>query len=147
MKDMTKTSIEKLYGLRTRLILLTTIGFAGWWGMNILHDLTTSISLKVGSAMFGLLASVLWIVNLVKIVRLGREVKNDNRLRNALSDEFFVHARAKAFEIGFWALLVTNGIFLALSIYFSIPALLMCKVVLYVGVLSVLITTLIYNKN
>jgi hypothetical protein len=142
-----KTSIEKLDKLRTRLILLTTMGFTGWWGMNILHDLTTSASFKIASALFGVVASVLWIINIVKVVRLGREVKNDERLRNALNDEFFVHTRAKAFEIGFWTLLITNGIFLILSIYFSIPALLMCKIVLYVGVLSVLIATLVYNKN
>jgi hypothetical protein len=142
-----KMTIEKLDRLRTRLLLLTTIGFAIWWGMNILQDLTTSVPLKIASTLLGLFASALWIINLIKIVRLGRELKNDSRLTNALSDEFFLHNRAKAFEAGFWTLLITNGIFLALSIYFSIPALLICKVTLYTGVLSVLIASFVYNKN
>jgi hypothetical protein len=96
----------------------------------------------------GLTAWILWSIALIKMLRLGREIKKDSFLKNALNDELFQHYRSKAFIIGFWAFLLTIGIFLSISTFYEIPALIVCKITLYVGVLSTLISAAIfYNRG
>lgn len=144
--DNRNFNIEKFDSLRSRLLIWTTIGFAVWYGMNILMDLTTLASARFFATFLGLAASVVWMTTLIKLLRLARAIQKEPNLRHALNDELFLHNKVKAFETGYWCVLLTVVTAMAVSIYITIPALLVCKIILYVAVLSFLSAAILYNR-
>lgn len=143
---MENLDIERFDSLRTRLLIWTTVGFAIWYGMNILTDLTTMAAARFFVTLLGLIASVVWMTTLIKLLRLAKTIQKAPNLRHALNDELFLHNKGKAFETGYWCVLITVVIALAVSIYITIPALLVCKIILYVAVLSFLSAAIFYNR-
>jgi hypothetical protein len=138
--------IETLDRRRSHFLKLTTIAFALWYGLNIVAGLVKNPSLEVAVTIVGLASGIFWIVSLIKLVRLGKEIHKDSDARKALNDEFFIYNRHKSYAAGFWALIFAAIIFSALTLYIEIPALIVSKVMIYVGVMSALVATLYYNK-
>jgi hypothetical protein len=138
---------ERLEKLRFFLLKLTTIAFAVWYGMNIVAGVVGDQFLGTIANLVGLLSGIFWIVTIFRLVRLGKEIRKDHHAWKALNDEFFLHNRDKAYAAGFWALMISVIFFTGLTIYVDLPALLVSKIILYVGVLSALIATFFYNKD
>jgi hypothetical protein len=142
---METSKIEKLDNERYRLLKWLTVGWATWFGANILKDLINGelIMLEIFIWFVGF---VVFIINLQKYIRLASKVKN-SRLRNALNNEMHQIYKYKSVYVGFNVVLATVILFFILSLFQQIPAKSVCEITLYVGVLSSLIAGLIYNRD
>tara|TARA_R110000868_G_scaffold410693_4_gene699815 strand:- start:51213 stop:51647 length:435 start_codon:yes stop_codon:yes gene_type:complete len=144
---METTLIEKLDASRYKMILWFTIGWGGWFGAFIAKDLITNTFTIGVLSIFGFVGWALWFVNLLRLIKLGNLIKSDNHLKKALTDELLIHNRDKSIATGFWTFLILTVLFLGLSTFTDISALLVCEAMLFIGVLSTLISSLIYYKQ
>ena len=139
--------IEKLDKSRYNLIKWFTIGWTIWFGGFILKDLINNKLIQVLIILTGLFAAIIFSVSLIRFRKFGKLVNSDVGLKNALNDELMIHNRNKSFAVGYWALIILVAIFLILSKFTNISALIVCKLTLYIGVISTLVSSLIYNKG
>lgn len=139
--------IEKLDKSRYNLIKWFTIGWAIWYGGFILKDLISNKLIQVLIILTGLFGAIMWAKNLILLMKLGKIVNSDSNLKNALNDELMIHNRNKSFVIGFWTFTILIGFFLVLSSFTNISALIVCEITLYIGILSALVSSLIYNRD
>ncbi len=144
---METSVIEKLDKSRYSLLKWFTVGWVIWFGGFILKDLINNKLIFILIILIGLFGWIIFSVNLIRFRKLGKIVNSDGNLKNALNDELITHNRNKSFSIGYWTYTVLTGIFLVLSVFTDISALVVCKITLYVGTLSILVSSLIYNKN
>jgi len=143
-----KTSlIEQLNNSRYNLIKWLTIGWSIWVGTYVAKDLIEYQLILTALVWIGLFGWVVFIINLVKYLKLKREVKTDSLLREALNDELIQLNRYKSFFLGFWVTISIIAIFFSISLFENISSLVVCRITIYVGVISVLIAWLIYNKD
>jgi hypothetical protein len=78
---------------------------------------------------------------------LGKKVKVDSRLKEALNNELHQLYQYKSIFWGFWTVIVIISIFFGISIFYKVSALIVCEITLYFGILSSLIAGLIYNRD
>jgi len=143
---MKASLIEKLDKSRYNLIKWFTLGWSIWFGGFILNGLISNRLLHILIVLLGLIGGVVYAINLFRLLKISKIVNGNIDLRNALNDELIMHNRLKSFRVGYWTLIVLISIFFGLSIYTSIPALVVCEITLFFGVLSGLISFLIYNR-
>lgn len=146
LKDMESSMIEKLDKSRYSLIKWFTLGWVIWFGGFILKDLINNKLLLGLIILFGLIGWIIFAISLFRYIKLGKIVNSDKDLKSALTDELTIHNRNKSFIVGYWSLIILTGIFLGLSIFTNITALIVCEITLYLGVLSGLVSSLIYNR-
>lgn len=139
--------IEKLDKSRYELLKWFTVGWGMWYGGFILKDLISSKLILGLILLVGLVGGVIFAVNLIRFRRFAKIVNSDSDLKNALNDELMLHNRNKSYTVGYWVLIIVTGIFMLTSIYTDISALIVCEVILYIGILSVLVSSLRYNKD
>jgi hypothetical protein len=144
---METSRIEQLDQLRYRLLKWSTISWAIWYGTFILKDVIHNHVIMAIVVLIGLPAWLIWTVNLLKILKLGRELRLDRKLNEALNDELHQLNMHKSYQIGYWVVLSTTTVFLCIAEFFEIKALLVTELTLYFGVLSFLIAGLIYNRD
>ena len=147
MNNMETSLIEQLNFSRYNLIKWLTIGWSIWVGTYIAKDLIEYQLILTSLVWIGLFGWVVFIINLLKYMKLKREVKTDSLLREALNDELIQLNRYKSFFLGFWVTISIVAFFFGISLFFNVSALMVCRITIYVGVLSVLITWLIYNND
>lgn len=140
------STIEKADKSRYNIIKWFTIAWALWFGSFILLNFITSKILFFITSATGVLAWGIFVFSLLKLLRLNSLIKKDKGIRNALSDELNLHNRNKIFVAGFWSFVVLVSVFLILSVFINIPALIVCELVLYIAVLVSLLSFLILNK-
>jgi len=145
---METSMIERLDNSRYKLLKWLTVGWAVWFGAYILKDLINSefIMLEILNGFVGLIGFVIFIINLQKYIRFGSKVKN-SRLNGALNNEMHLIYKYKSAYIGVKVLLATIMLFFVVSLFYPISAKLVCELTLYSGVLSILISGLIYNRD
>jgi len=144
---MEATLIEELDNSRFSLIKWSTLGWGLWFGGYILKDFISNNIVFGLILLFGLFGWVLWTINLIKFLKLGKIVNSDIKLQEALNNELHQLYRYKSVFWGFWIMIVTICIFLLLSIFYNLPALIVCEITLYLGILSVFFAALIYNRG
>jgi len=144
---MESSLIEKLDKSRYNLIKWLTIGWAIWFGGFILKELISSQIIFGLVILIGLIGWILFSVNLFNFLRVGKKVNADNRLKEALNNEMYELYKYKSFYWGFWTTIASTAIFIGISAFYILPALFVCEVTLFLGVLSTLIAGLIYNKG
>ena len=144
---METSLIEKYDKLRYNLILWFTIGWAIWFGSFILKDVIDNKIILSTILVIGFLGSIVYAVNLIRINRLSKIINADIKLKSALNDELIISNRKKSFVLGYSVLMLLIGVFYGLSLFFNIKALLICQILVYVGVLSALVSSLIYNRS
>ncbi|MEE9371677.1 MAG: hypothetical protein V3V00_01350 [Saprospiraceae bacterium] len=144
---METSMIEKLDKSRYELLKWFTVGWGMWYGGFILKDLISSKLILGLILLVGLVGGVIFAVNLIRFRRFAKIVNSDSDLKNALNDELMLHNRNKSYTVGYWVLIIVTGIFMLTSIYTDISALIVCEVILYIGILSVLVSSLRYNKD
>jgi hypothetical protein len=143
---METSLIEKLDKSRYNLIKWFTLGWSIWFGGFILNGLISNKLLHILIVLLGLIGGVVYAINLFRLLKISKIVNGNIDLKNALNDELIMHNRLKSFRVGYWTLIVLISFFFVLSIYTSIPALVVCEITLFFGVLSGLISFLIYNR-
>lgn len=144
---METSSIEQLYQLRYKLLKWFTIGWAVWFGTFILKDVINNSMIRGSVATLGLIGSVIWIINLLKLQKLGRTLRLDNKLHEALNDELYQFNMHKSILIGYFVVITTTAFLYGISQFLLISGVLAMSIILYFGVLSVLIAGLIYNRD
>jgi len=144
---METSLIEQLDKSRYNLYKWVTIGWAMWYGARIAKDLIDSkliIGIMVG---IGAIGWTLWIVNLIRFLKLGKKINSDSKLKEALNNELHHLYQLKSRSCALITVLVTIGIFLVISSFMKVSGLIVCEVTLYTGVLAGSIAALIYNKE
>ncbi len=144
---METSLIEKLEKTRYNLLKWLTIGWGIWFGTFILKNLLQNQLILQFATWIGLLGWVIFSINLVKYFKLKRELKWDKKLERALNDELHQLNMFQSFFIGYCIIILVTGILFVLSLYITLPAVLVTEIILYIGVLSVLISGLIYNRD
>ena len=144
---METSIIEQYDKKRFNLIKWLTLGWALWFGAYIIKDLINSKTIFGIILLLGLPGWLLFVVSLIRYLKIGKAIKSDIRLKNALNNELHRLYIYKSVYIGFWSLIVTIIIFFGISLFYKISALIVCEVTLYIGILASLISALIYNKN
>ncbi len=143
---METSLVEKFDKSRYNLIKWFTIGWIIWFGGLILKDLISNKLILGLIILIGLFGWIIFSVNLIRLRKLGKIINSDSDLKNALNDELTIHNKSKSFIVGYWSLIILLGLFLGLSIFTNISALIVCEITLYLGVLSGLVSSLIYNR-
>jgi len=146
---MENSLIEQFDKARYNMRKWFTVGWAIWFGSNILQDYLLVINriIFVFVVFAGLIGSIFFSIYLIKFVKLNGKINANSKLKEALNNEMIRYYTYKSFFIGFWTFTVTIGCFLEISLFYSISALLVCKITLYLGVLSASVANLIYNRN
>jgi hypothetical protein len=144
---METSIIERLEKTRYNLLKWVTIGWAIWFGTFILKDSVQNHTIIGAASAFGALGWIIFIINLIKFLKLKRELGWDKKVEKALNDELHQLNMHKSFQIGFGVVIWTTAVFLGFAVFSEIKALLVTEITLYVGVLSVLISGLIYNRD
>jgi hypothetical protein len=143
---MDTTIIDKLDRARYNLLKWFAVGWAIWYGTFIIKDNVqpgVAIAL-VGAGLFGW---IIWVMNMIRFYRLGKIVKSDEVLKEALNDELYRHNTAKSFQTGYSVTIFTIVVFIVITGFVAIPAMMAFQITLYIGVLSALIASLFYNRN
>lgn len=144
---METSLIEKLDKSRYNLIKWFTISWAIGFGGFISKDLISNKLILGLIILIGLLGWIIFSVSLIRLRKLGRIVNSDIDLKNALNDELMLHNRNKSFTVGYWTFSILIFIFFALSTFLDISALVVCEISLYLGTLSTLVSSLIFNRD
>jgi hypothetical protein len=144
---METSIIEKLEKSRYNLLTWTTIGWGIWYGTFILKDLIDNSTIIQIAFWVGLFGWIIFIINLIKVLKLQRELKWDPKAREALNDELHQLNLHKSYQFGFWMVLWVTVVFVALTPFVQISSQLVTKIILYFAVLSFLIAGLIYNRD
>ena len=144
---METSLIERLDKLRYNLLKWCTIGWGIWFGTFILKDLINSPAIIGGATWIGLLGWLIFIINLVKFLKLRRELRWDTKVKEALDDELQQLNWFKSSEIGYSSVIAVTALLFSLSQFISISANLVTEIILYFGVLSGLIASLFYNRD
>ncbi len=144
---METSMIEKLDKSRYNLLKWFTIGWTIWFGGFILKDLISNKLILGLIIILGLFGWIIFSVNLIRFREIRKIINLDRDLKNALNDELMIHNRNKSFSIGYWTYSILIGLFFVLSIFTDISALLVCEITLYIGTISILVSSLIYNRD
>ena len=144
---MQNSSIDYLDRARYKMVKWFTIGWAIWFGTFILKDYLSEKWFVFSVILIGLIAWVMFVVQHLRIMKLGKIFKTNPRIKDALNDELMQHNRNKAAMVSYKVIMIFITIFLLFSLYTEVTALLVSEILLYVGVLSPLITSLVLNKR
>lgn len=144
---MEPSLIEQLDKSRYNLLKWTTIGWAIWFATIIGNNIEKGHILITIAYWVGLLGSTIFVINLVKFLKLKRELKWNAKLNEALNNELHVFNLHKSFQVGYWTVIIITGMLMVIAIFTNLSGLLVSELILYFGVLSVLISGLYYNRD
>jgi len=140
--------IEKADKERYLVIQLVTIGWAIWFGSQIIQDLVSNIAVELIVVFIGFLGFILFLVGLIKQFKLKRKINSSRILKEALANnEMYRLYILKSTLVGFWTAIITTVCLLVTSTFYDISASLACKIILFFCCLSYFIATLVYNKD
>jgi len=144
---MGTSPIEYLDKSRYNLLKWTTIGWAIWFATIISYNFIKGHIIVSIAYWMGLLGSAIFVINLIRFLKLKRFLLWNNRLKEALENEFHLLNLHKSYQIGYWVVIGITVLFLFISSFTTVSALLVTELTLYFGVLAVLVSGLIYNRD
>jgi hypothetical protein len=144
---METSLIEQYDKSRYSLMKWLTIGWAVWYGTFISKNLINNRIILVILFIAGSIGWILFAVNLIRTLRLGKKINADSTLKEALNNEMHQLYMYKSFFFGFWIVLATTCIFIVIASFHQISALIVCEVTLFFGVLSFFVAWLVFNKE
>lgn len=146
----TQLLAEALDSKRYMWLKWNLIGFVLWQGVRLGKEYVPS---ELNRTAFGLviilvmlLGMVIWIVTLVRIIRLSKYLKTSPQLQAILNDELHILHKSKALAMGFWSLLFTQIAMQVVAIYYPFSALLGAQLSAFIGVAVVSISMLWYYR-
>lgn len=144
---METSLIEQLDKSRYSLIKWLSLGWIVWYGTFIAKGLINS-KLLIGSILIvGLIGWIFFTINLIRFIRLGKKINANTKLKEALSNEMHQFYAYKSIFWGFWTIIATICVFIVITIFHEISALIVCELTLFVGISSSLIANLVYNRG
>ena len=144
---METSTIEQLDKSRYKLLKWTTIGWSIWFGAYILKGFIKEPVIINLALAFGLFGWIIFSISLIQFFKLKRELRWNKQMQHALEDELHLFNLHKSYQIGYSVVICMTVLFFGLSLYSSISATIVTELILYFGVLSVLISGLIYNRE
>jgi hypothetical protein len=144
---METSLIEEVDKSRYSMIKWCTLGWIVWYGTFIINDLINNKFVVVLLLVIGLVGWVFFMINLVRLIKLGKKINLNSELKEALSNEMHQFYVLKSMTWGFWATMATVCIFIIISLFYKLSALIVCEFILFVGVSTILIANLVYNKE
>jgi hypothetical protein len=144
---MEPSMIEKLDNARSNFLKWATVGYALWFGTYIIPDLLKFPEVQPVLSWVRLLGWLILIISGIRALKLKRELNWDKKIKGALEGELHQYHLLKSFQIGFFVVFGVTSIFFLLSLFSAIPALLVTKVILYLGVLAILVSKIVYNRG
>jgi hypothetical protein len=144
---METSMIEKLDSARSSFLKWATVGYTIWFGTYIVADPFFLPEIPSVIQWIRILGWLILLVSGLRAMKLKRELRLDKKMRGALEGELHQYNLRKSFQMGFFVVMGVTAVFLMLSLFYAIPALLVTKVILYFGGLAVLISKMFYNRD
>lgn len=144
---METSLIEKFDKARYNLIKWITIGWIAWYGTFILKDLINNSVILGLMVVVGLAGWILFMVNLINLIRLGKKINVDLKLKEALSNEMYQFYLLKSTAWGFSIVMATVCALIGVTAFYQLSSLIAFEFILLAGVSSFLTANLIYNKR
>ena len=142
---METSLIEQLDKSRYDFLKWATIGWTIWSGTYIATELVNVPDIVL--TWVRLLGWSILIISTIRFLKLKRELNRDNKMKDALEGELHRFNLSKSFRNGYFVVIAITILFFALSFQFTISTLIVTKTILYFGVLVVLISKIIYNRD
>jgi ABC-type spermidine/putrescine transport system permease subunit I len=146
---METSIIEQYDRLRYNIEKGFTIAFMFWYGFYI-YSSNVQIenrTVRIIGIVLVLITWLIWTAYLLKLMRLGKILKNNEVVNNAINNELIEHYKLKSSFVGLVVTLISITVLLGISSFVQIQGKLVCEILLYVIVSSPLIAFLLYNKN
>jgi len=102
---------------------------------------------KMPLILFGLVGWAAWGYFLVRIAVLQRRLRLNPALAAAINDEWVKEIRRISYAIGFWTIMIFQGLLVAVASFVTFPALVAAQVTLAVGVVSASVAFLILGRE
>lgn len=144
---METSMIEKLDTARSSFLKWATVGYAIWFGTYIVADPFFMAEIPSVIQWIRILGWLILLVSGIRAMKLKRELRWDKKMRGALEGELHQYNLRRSFQMGFFVVMGVTAVFLMFSLFYIIPALLVTKVILYLGGLTVLISKMFYNRD
>jgi len=144
---METSMIEKLDNARSSFLKWATVGYTIWFGTYIVADPFFLPEIPSVIQWIRILGWLILLVSGLRAMKLKRELRWDKKMQGALEGELYQYNLRKSFQMGFFVVMGVTSVFLMLSLFYTIPALLVTKVILYLGGLAVLISKMFYNRD
>jgi hypothetical protein len=139
--------IEKYDSSRINLLIGIAIGWTIYFGIFIFDDfIKNSIVLGILN-IAGIIGMVIFLFALIRMIRINRIIRKDPELRKALNNEWIILNRHKSRSVGFWVFLGTVLTGLYLVEFTGISPTLVLEVILLVGLLSNIISFILFCKR
>lgn len=139
--------VEKLDNARSSFLKWATVGYTIWFGTYIVADPFFLPEIPSVIQWIRILGWLILLVSGLRAMKLKRELRWDKKMRGALEGELHQYNLRKSFQMGFFVVMGVTAVFLMLSLFYAIPALLVTKVILYLGGWAVLISKIFYNRD
>ncbi|GAA0351421.1 hypothetical protein [Bacillus horti] len=143
------SEITLLERKRTRGLIGSLLGYMVW----LLPVLANSLNdgrlwqLTGWGAVISGLGGLVWTFYLIRMVQLSLAVRKKRKLVNALNNEYYQLIRLKSFMVGFWVLIGVSTILLGLSQWIQLNIEFVLLTFLFTGVVTTLISYLIFEKE
>jgi len=144
---METSMIEKLDKARSSFLKWATVGYAIWFGTYIVADPFFLPEIPSVIQWIRILGWLILAISGLRAMKLKRELRWNKKMRGALEGELHQYNLRKSFQMGFFVVMGVTAGFLMFSLFYTIPALLVTKVILYLGGLAVLISKMFYNRD
>ncbi|HET6557167.1 MAG TPA: hypothetical protein VFG54_07620, partial [Prolixibacteraceae bacterium] len=112
---METSLIEQLDKSRYNLLKWTTIGWAIWFATIIGNNFEKGHFLITVAYWVGVLGSIIFVINLIKYLKLKRILIWNAKLNEALNNELHVFNLHKSFQLGYWTVIITTCILMFIS--------------------------------
>lgn len=136
---------EKIEQKRSKWLLLNLLGFVLWDGIRILQGYLLT-DFRIILTPLELVGGLLWMVSLVQLLRLGKDIKANPLLQAIFNDELVLLHRMQAWKTGFIVVLGTQIAFLLVHLFYPFSAALAAELSIFLGV-SASITAFIYFQR
>ena len=146
------TNQTELYNQKRRKRLIRfTFGYGIWWGMITLTSIVPSIQhfnvLHMAIVVIELLGWAYWLVQLITLLRVQKELKENTEIGLALNDEFYTHIRHKSFKNSFFVLLIVQAFLLIVNLFIPVTADAILKINILIGVITPLVSFIILEDK
>jgi len=142
---METSLIEQLDKSRYDFLKWATIGWTIWSGTYIATELVNVPDIVL--TWTRILGWSILIISAIRFLKLKRELNRDNKMKEALEGELHRYNLSKSFRNGYFVVIGITVLFFGFALFYTIPALIITKVTLYFGILAVLISKIIYNRD
>lgn len=144
---METSLIEQLDKTRYNLMKWITIGWATWYATIIGNEVIHGHLFVQITFWLGLFGVSVFLINLVKYLKLKNELKRNPKLRDALEDELHHFNIGKSYKFSFWTMIGVAAVIIIISNLVSLTAILTAQLISYFGVLSFFCSSLYYNRD